>query len=53
MQIHAGPEIHAMNLVGPVLVALLYISACSFLREPSRRKFTPAQNACPRPFEGK
>src|SRR5713101_6694615 len=39
MQIHARPEIHAVDLVGPVLVALLYICACSFLREPNRRNF--------------
>jgi len=39
MQIHARPEIHAMDLVAPVLVALLYICACSFFREPNRRNF--------------
>jgi hypothetical protein len=39
MQIHARPEIHAMELVTPVLVALLYICACSFFREPNRRNF--------------
>jgi hypothetical protein len=39
MQIHARPEIHAMDLVAPILVALLYICACSFFREPNRRNF--------------
>ena len=28
-----------MDLMGPVLVALLYICACSFFREPNRRNF--------------
>ena len=28
-----------MNVIGPVLVAILYIAACSFLREPNRRNF--------------
>jgi uncharacterized protein DUF6010 len=28
-----------MDLIGPVLVALVYIGACSFFREPNRRNF--------------
>ena len=28
-----------MDLIGPVLVAILYICACSFFREPNRRNF--------------
>jgi hypothetical protein len=32
-------EAHAMGLIGPVLVAILYICACSFFREPNRRNF--------------
>jgi hypothetical protein len=28
-----------MKFVGPVLVAILYIAACSFFREPNRRNF--------------
>ena len=39
MHFQARPEIHTMDLIGPVLVAVLYISACSFLREPNRRNF--------------
>jgi hypothetical protein len=27
------------SVLGPVLVAILYISACSFFREPNRRNF--------------
>lgn len=28
-----------VNVLGPVLVAILYISACSFFRELNRRNF--------------
>jgi hypothetical protein len=28
-----------VNAIGPVVVALLYIAACSFFREPNRRNF--------------
>jgi hypothetical protein len=28
-----------VNVFGPVLVAILYIAACSFCREPNRRNF--------------
>jgi hypothetical protein len=28
-----------VNVIGPVLVAILYIAACSFFREPNRRNF--------------
>ena len=37
MQLRVRPPIHTMDLVGPVLVALVYICACSFFREPNRR----------------
>jgi|ERR1700758_1151509 hypothetical protein len=39
MQVRAIPPIHAMDLVGPILVAILYICACSFFKEPNRRNF--------------
>ena len=39
MQFHARPDIQIMDLVGPVPVAILYIAACSFFREPNRRNF--------------
>ena len=39
MQFHVRPAIQTMDLVGPVLVAILYIAACSFFREPNRRNF--------------
>ena len=39
MQCHVRPDIQIMDLVGPVLVATLYIAACSFFREPKRKNF--------------
>jgi len=39
MQFHVRPDIQIMDLVGPVLVATLYIAACSFFREPKRKNF--------------
>jgi Family of unknown function (DUF6010) len=39
MQISSGPDIGAMDLIAPVLVAILFVSACSFFREPNRRNF--------------
>jgi hypothetical protein len=39
MQVRAHPPIHTMNLIGPVLVALVYVCACSFFREPNRKSF--------------
>jgi hypothetical protein len=33
------PPIHPLKLIGPVLVAIMYICACSFFREPNRRNF--------------
>jgi hypothetical protein len=32
-------ELHLMDLFGPIVVALLYISLCSLLKEPGRRNF--------------
>ena len=40
MQIRVRPPIHLMDLIGPVLVAIVYISASSFFREPNRRHFS-------------
>jgi hypothetical protein len=28
-----------MNVIGPILVGIIYVSLCSFLNEPSRRNF--------------
>jgi hypothetical protein len=39
MQIQTRPGIHPMDLIGPVLVAIVYISLCSLIREPNRRNF--------------
>src|SRR5437016_6560310 len=39
MQFHVRPAIQTMDFVGPVLVAILYIAACSFFKEPNRRNF--------------
>ena len=39
IEMQSGPDIGAMNLIAPVLVAILFVSACSFLREPNRRNF--------------
>ena len=30
---------HIMNVVGPILIALVYISLCSLFKEPNRRNF--------------
>ena len=37
--IGGNQELHIMDLFGPIVVALLYISLCSLLQEPSRRNF--------------
>ena len=39
MHLRVRPPVHAMDFIGPVLVALIYICGCSFLREPNRRNF--------------
>jgi hypothetical protein len=39
VEMQSGPDIGAMDLIAPVLVAILFVSACSFLREPNRRSF--------------
>lgn len=37
--VHPIPAIHAMDVVGPILIGLLYVCACSFFKEPNRRNF--------------
>jgi len=39
MQIHATPDLYVMDVVGPILIGILYIGACSFFQEPNRRNF--------------
>src|SRR5713226_8330197 len=39
MPIYAIPALHVMDVVGPILIGVLYIFACSFFKEPSRRNF--------------
>jgi hypothetical protein len=39
MQIHPNRELYGIGLIAPVLVALVYICACSFFKEPNRRHF--------------
>jgi hypothetical protein len=40
MQVHAATRsLQVMDVVGPILIALLFISLCSLLKEPNRRNF--------------
>ncbi len=39
MLVHPAPEAHLLDFIAPVMVALIYIGACSLLREPNRRHF--------------
>lgn len=39
MQISATPALHTMEVVGPILIGVLYIVASSFFKEPNRRNF--------------
>jgi len=40
MQIHATSHgLAIMDLLGPILIALIFISLCSLLKEPNRRNF--------------
>lgn len=39
MPTHHAPPLHAADLVGAVVIPLVYIGLCSFLREPNRRHF--------------
>src|SRR5215831_14651328 len=39
MQLHATPDLYVMDVVGPILIGVLYVCACSFFQEPNRRNF--------------
>ena len=39
MQLHPTPDLQIIQLIAPIIVALLYVSACSFFEEPNRRHF--------------
>ena len=39
MPVHAPPAVHIMDVVGPIFIGVLYVFACSFFKEPSRRNF--------------
>jgi Family of unknown function (DUF6010) len=33
-------HLHAIEILGPILIGVLFICACSFLKEPQRRNFS-------------
>ena len=39
MQMHALSELHAADLVSPLVVGVLYVFVCSLLKEPNRQNF--------------
>ena len=39
MLVRLTPEVHLIDVIAPIMVALVYISACSLFREPNRRHF--------------
>jgi len=39
MPIHATPELQVADSLSPMIVAVVFILACSLLKEPSRRNF--------------
>ena len=39
MPTYPTPALHAIDVVGPIFIGVLYIFACSFFKEPSRRDF--------------
>ena len=39
MPIHATPELQVVDFLSPMIVAVVFILACSLLKEPSRRNF--------------
>src|SRR5437879_12715244 len=44
IEVVANPFIHGlriMDVLGPVLIALIFVSLCSLLKEPKRRNFMP------------
>jgi hypothetical protein len=39
MNLHQVPAFHAFDIVPPMIVAAIYVLACSLIREPARRNF--------------
>jgi Family of unknown function (DUF6010) len=39
MPSHSPPSLHAVDLIAPIVVSLVFILACSLFREPNRRNF--------------
>ena len=39
MYVRPTPAIHVMDVLGPILIGILYVSACSLFKEPNRRNF--------------
>ena len=39
MQIHRPPDVHTMDVVGAIVIAVLFIFASSLLKEPNRKQF--------------
>jgi len=39
MPVYAALVLHIMDVAGPMFIAVLYILACSFFKEPNRRHF--------------
>jgi hypothetical protein len=40
MTIQIRPELTLLNILAPLIVALIFIAACSLLKEPGRRQFS-------------
>lgn len=40
MTFQVRPDITVANIIGPLVVALVFIAACSLLKEPTRRSFS-------------
>ena len=40
MPIQSRPEITMIQLIAPLVVALIYITLCSLFKEPNRRNFS-------------
>jgi hypothetical protein len=40
MTIQIRPELTLLNILAPLVVALIFIAACSLLKEPGRRQFS-------------
>ncbi len=40
MPIQSRPEITIIQLIAPLVVALIYITLCSLFKEPNRRNFS-------------